>query len=254
MGGFAVQQDSQLEGPPRTLRPVKLLEMFRNNTLPWPKVSDDDIKDKSKADWIIKSLAIIQILWFATQMIGRWAQGLGTTTLELFTLGIVVAAVVIYVCNWERPFDVQMPIVIYAKDSVRIREEDCVSRVKWLSYVVWMDNEDLGTDWSWYVAIAICLVFGALHVAAWNFHFPSFTERLLWRISSVGVTVIPVVIVVIFDWLSESQLKGSFTWIAALFYTLFRLYMFVEMFASLREVPASVYQTPQWSQYFPSFG
>jgi hypothetical protein len=248
MGGFVVQQDSQPEGPPRTLRPEKLLEMFQNNTLPWPKVSNDDIKDKSKADWIIKSLAIIQILWFATQMIGRWAQGLGMTTLELFTLGIVVAAVVIYGCNWERPFDVQMPIIIYAKDSIRIRAEDCISRVNWL------EREDLGSKWSWCAEIAICLVFGALHVAAWDFHFPSFTERLLWRISSVGVTVIPVVIVVILEWRPGSWLEESNTWIAAPLYTLFRLYMFVEMFVSLREVPASVYQTPQWSQYFPSFG
>jgi hypothetical protein len=37
-------------------------------------------------------------------------------------------------------------------------------------------------------------------------------------------------------------------------YVLFRIYMFIEMFISLRAAPASVYQTPQWSQYFPSFG
>lgn len=37
-------------------------------------------------------------------------------------------------------------------------------------------------------------------------------------------------------------------------YAVFRLYMFIEMFVGLRSVPVSVYQTPQWSQYFPSLG
>jgi hypothetical protein len=247
MGGYVVQLNSQPEGPPHKVCPDTLLEMFQNKTLPWPKLSDDEINDKSKADWTIKSLAIIQILWFATQMIGRWVQGLGTTTLELFTLGIVISAVVTYICYWEKPFDIQVPVVIHAEASVRLRQRDC-------SGCVGFSIRENDSTWSLYVEIAICLVFGALHIAAWNFHFPSFTEQLLWRVSSVGVTAIPVLLLVLLEGILEGRLHESLFWVGASMYTLFRLYMFVEMFASLRAVPASVYQTPQWSQYFPSFG
>lgn len=38
---------------------------------------------------------------------------------------------------------------------------------------------------------------GALHIAAWNSHFPTPLERLLWRIASIGMCVFPLVIVMI---------------------------------------------------------
>lgn len=40
-------------------------------------------------------------------------------------------------------------------------------------------------------AIFILLAYGACHAAAWNTHFPSPVERLLWRISSVVMAVAP---------------------------------------------------------------
>lgn len=40
-------------------------------------------------------------------------------------------------------------------------------------------------------AIFILLAYGACHAAAWNTHFPSPVECLLWRISSVVIAVIP---------------------------------------------------------------
>lgn len=40
-------------------------------------------------------------------------------------------------------------------------------------------------------AIFILLAYGACHAAAWNTHFPSPVERLLWRISSVVMAVVP---------------------------------------------------------------
>ncbi|RPB06944.1 hypothetical protein P167DRAFT_530476 [Morchella conica CCBAS932] len=40
-------------------------------------------------------------------------------------------------------------------------------------------------------AILILLAYGACHAAAWNTHFPSPVERLLWRISSVVIAVVP---------------------------------------------------------------
>jgi len=39
----------------------------------------------------------------------------------------------------------------------------------------------------------IAAIFGALHCIAWNFHFPSHIEQLLWRIGSLTITLTPSV-------------------------------------------------------------
>ena len=43
----------------------------------------------------------------------------------------------------------------------------------------------------------VAVIFGALHCIAWNFHFPSDTEQLLWRIGSLTITLIPLAFVCI---------------------------------------------------------
>jgi hypothetical protein len=103
------------------------------------------------------------------------------------------------------------------------------------------------------------LIFGAIHIGGWNFHFASFAEQLIWRVASVSCTAIPPLVFLAVFYMG--QLKRKRLLVVALVvgggtvsYIVCRLCMFVEMFTSLRAVPASVYQTPQWSQYFPAFG
>jgi hypothetical protein len=36
------------------------------------------------------------------------------------------------------------------------------------------------------------MVFGAIHLAAWNFSFPSKVERIMWRMSSTAITLLPL--------------------------------------------------------------
>jgi len=43
----------------------------------------------------------------------------------------------------------------------------------------------------------VAVVFGALHLIAWQFHFPSHVEQLLWRIGSLVITAIPAVPLVV---------------------------------------------------------
>jgi hypothetical protein len=246
MGGFVVQNESSANDEPHRVRTETLLKLFQEEKLPWPTLSDAEINDRSKADWIVKSLAILQSLWFTTQLIGRWAQGLAVTTLELFTLGIVICAIITYSLSWEKPFDVQVPVVLITKDS--ILKEDRIDRLE-LS-----DTLDIEIPFLHKIGLlAVCLGFGAIHVGGWNFHFPSMTEQLLWRISSVACVSLPSTILLIIFYHSRI-IEDKILFGCLFLYALFRIYMFIEMFISLRAVPASVYQTPQWSQYFPSFG
>jgi hypothetical protein len=171
MGGFVIQQDHTSSVRHR-IQPEKLLEMFQIDALDWPTLSDADINDRSKADWITKGLALLQIVWFITQLIGRLAQGLAVTTLELFTLGIVGCAIVTYIAYWEKPFDVQMLVVLQANCSTSERYH--LDRVTLDS-----SSGQAGGSWVLWTSAAICVGFSAIHVGAWNFHFPSLAEKLL---------------------------------------------------------------------------
>ncbi|KAH7089946.1 hypothetical protein FB567DRAFT_315259 [Paraphoma chrysanthemicola] len=244
MGGFVFQDD--FDGAPRyRYNTYMLMRLLKSQQLPWPKSSDEEIDDRSKADWIMKSLALLQIVWFTTQVTGRWVQGLAVTTLELFTFSIVICGIVTYMASWKKPFDVQVPV------ATRVR------------YVPFADNNrttlndsyiSQGVDWLVWSAFIVCLVSGSIQISGWNFHFPSKTEQLLWRISSVACAVLPLLYFTLCLMRSLSTFEEKVAKKVFLsLYTLFRIYMFVEMFVSLRAAPTSVYQTPQWSQYFPSF-
>jgi hypothetical protein len=248
-GGYVTHNDSTNGKPCLRIQPEKLLQLFQTKAMLWPTLSDAEINDRSKADWILKTVALLQILWFTTQLIGRWAQGLAVTTLELFTFGIVICAIVTYIASWEKPFDVQVPVILKTEEI--IREQDLIDRVR-------LTENFSAEAFSWVkvVAVAVCLVFGGIHVAGWNFHFPSMAEQLLWRISSIACVVLPFTfyLATIFDESLGEITERTVSYGIISLYFLSRVYMFVEMFVSLRAAPASVYQTPQWSQYFPSFG
>ncbi|OAK96041.1 hypothetical protein IQ06DRAFT_352285 [Phaeosphaeriaceae sp. SRC1lsM3a] len=248
MGGFVVQSTPQQTERFR-LHPDKLFSMFKSGALPWPVIAEDEITSRSRADWFTKGITMVQILYFVTSLLGRWAQGLATTTLELFTLGLVVSAIITLVALWKKPFDVQVPIVLFNETS--FPKEDCINRVLMSS----LDDEFGEIWWVNVGGIVTCVAFGALHIAAWNFYFPSPTERLLWRISSVFCTVLLSCIMPFarLNEASHSRFDGVMFVLFAV-YILLRTYMFAEMFASLRAVPENVYQTPEWSQYFPFLG
>ncbi|KAF2864620.1 hypothetical protein BDV95DRAFT_509104, partial [Massariosphaeria phaeospora] len=100
MGGFIVEQDISARNMKvlQRILPSELWRLLQTGALPWSNVNidDQDIDDRSKADWIVKLLALAQILWFSAQLIGRSVQNLSVTMLELFTVAIVYCASITY--------------------------------------------------------------------------------------------------------------------------------------------------------------
>jgi hypothetical protein len=115
------------------------------------------------------------------------------------------------------------------------------------------------------------MAYGAIHVAAWDYFFPTALEQLFWHLSSVWVTfcagfwlltnllawVFPF-IDTIWVMFNERRLGWSGTGVITLLcilcgvsYILSRGFLVVEAFVSIREVPHRVYETPAWSQVFP---
>jgi hypothetical protein len=115
------------------------------------------------------------------------------------------------------------------------------------------------------------MAYGAIHVAAWNYFFPSQLEQLFWHMSSIWVTfcaafwLVTNLLAHIFPlidrvWVAynERRLNWMGTGVITLLcilcgvtYIASRGYIVVEAFISIRKVPKEVYQTPIWSQVFP---
>ena len=136
-------------------------------------------------------------------------------------------------------------------------------------------------DWpEWYRIInvptflgftAATFIYGGLHALAWSAHFESATEKLQWRISScVVMGGLPMILSIaglqhhtrIAFWQYHSALKRRLNGIfdSTLWYicivmivanVLARAYLVVECFINVFHLPAGVFDTPEWSTYFP---
>ena len=111
------------------------------------------------------------------------------------------------------------------------------------------------------------LLYGGLHLLAWKVPFASSAERILWRFSGIFITSAGI---------GFTGLKGYYEaqgrlvdksgdifpfviisfwcfcmFITCLGYLLARTFLVVECFLQLSRLPASAYETLEWSVYFP---
>ncbi|KAK0487614.1 hypothetical protein IW261DRAFT_1558667 [Armillaria novae-zelandiae] len=66
-------------------------------------IRDDSIKDRSKSDITAKAITVIQLIWFITQCIGRHAQNLPITLLEISTLAIATLSIILSLLWMNKP-------------------------------------------------------------------------------------------------------------------------------------------------------
>lgn len=123
------------------------------------------------------------------------------------------------------------------------------------------------------------LAYFGIHLAGWNFEFPTHVEKLLWRISSLtllGLLVFYLVAIVVGTFLAEyisrvyfknneektilgvaSLLPKSaafllhFPVVAA--YCIARTYIIVEGFVNLRALPSTAFESVNWPNFVPHF-
>jgi hypothetical protein len=117
------------------------------------------------------------------------------------------------------------------------------------------------------------LCYGAIHVAAWNDHFPSTAEKWLWRASASYIAFCGGLWVVLNfvvaqvprlndfweTWMDgektslESVGLGLVVFICGFSLVIARIFVVVEAFVSIRELPVEAYMTPEWTNIFPHF-
>ncbi|RXW20438.1 hypothetical protein EST38_g5427 [Candolleomyces aberdarensis] len=73
---------------------------------------DMEISDRSKGDVVTKGLTLLQTTWFIVQLGVRKMQNINVTLLEILTLAYAIMNLFVYIFWWDKPLNVQSPIVI----------------------------------------------------------------------------------------------------------------------------------------------
>jgi hypothetical protein len=137
--------------------------------------------------------------------------------------------------------------------------------------------------WKEIVALMVLpILYGGIHLMAWNFDFPTPEEQLLWKIACIGIPLmVPGYILGMIMgvslaglvWYVMVSVFGSVyvrgqditditgatvirmlrrtTYVMMAIGTIPRVYIVVESFIGLRQVPIGVYWTPAWLQMIP---
>ena len=257
-----------------------------------------EIQDRGKSDSLAKTLVLLQTSWFIIQCIARAREHLPVTHLEIVTLAYAAMNFVIYIFWWNKPLNVNRPVRVFRKLEPNAASDDGQPRrsrpIEWkltleaigenlatlfVLIVTGGDKIDLSREdrvpmfWAddrrgeyFYIADGIVLgvgvCFGAIHCIAWHFSFPTPTELLMWRISSVAITAVPVYIPLMMGlgvllgglmnfektgvtFFNFGPLSGGILYIIARAVTL------VLAFTSLRDLPPRAYKTIHWTTFIP---
>ncbi|KAK0712873.1 hypothetical protein B0T26DRAFT_649259, partial [Lasiosphaeria miniovina] len=120
MGGFAFDSDVASSGGDffpanrkrAALTALGLLRLAHVTPHLVPDVSTTQITDRSKANWLAKTVVALQALWFAAQVVSRLAAGLTVSLLELNTFAHAACTLVAYALWWHKPLDVAEPVLV----------------------------------------------------------------------------------------------------------------------------------------------
>jgi len=104
MGGFALHDKK--EDILRPVHPAQFMDRLQAGEFLFPKITQEEIADKSKGDGLTKSVAIVQILWFAIRLVTRFGLRWAAADVEVLTLGTCVVMLLVYGFWWHKPLSV----------------------------------------------------------------------------------------------------------------------------------------------------
>ena len=278
------------------LHPLLASDLTQDNIYSFTMPTEAEIKDKGKSDWFARSFVLLQTSWFVMQCIARAIEHLPVTHLEIVTLAYVAMNFVIYIFWRNKPANVDRPVRVFRKSEPREAQRlimEPMSEVQELAWeaigkglltifqfiigvqdgdvnlshedkvpIFWANSaadEQITAD---LITLGVCVCFGAIHCIAWLFSFPTHTELLIWRISSIAITAAPIYISLMF--FLAGLLGGildleksayivfySAPVIGGMLYVLARATTLVLAFTSLRDLLPGAYETVRWTTFIP---
>jgi len=225
------------------------MKLAKGNML--PPIDCGLCKERGKTDEIGKLFVIGQVSWFVLQCVGRKAAGLPVTLLVINTAVHVACAIGIYGLMWCKPQGASERIVI-AVEKCRTCESFLMQNTNGLCASV-PDVSEVGLQiesGSRPIGLTLSIlgiIYGGLHAVAWDAHFPSYAEQILWRVSVVAIIVLACCAISLYVWWRREALL---VWILVVS-TIPRLYLVIEAFISVRSLPVGAYQTVDWPDFLP---
>jgi hypothetical protein len=245
-----------------------------------PSLPSEDLDDLSKTNSMLKLITLGQILWLILQLIVRKTENLPSTQLEIAVLAFSVLSLASYLILWSKPQDIQTCFYTTAARRPLAQDVEDLGHLgpvnagpfrsqPWIpsNYVNWDAAGNFMFVAGGFSGLSL---FGALHCLAWDSHFPTSVERLLWRISSIYTasagTIVALVGIGILGLDKAIKFKSSKTnsfWstqtvmfsISSVLilggYLICRLYLTVEIFRSLFFSPPEAFISTDWPSYLP---
>ncbi|KAF7292687.1 hypothetical protein MIND_01166900 [Mycena indigotica] len=256
-------------------------------------ISEEEILDRSQGDAFSKTVALLQALWFVVQCLARLQQHLPLTELEVVTLAFASINAVNWLLWWSKPLDVRAPIRVgpTARAIEPSGREFVALDIEWGPHVKgkrsfvdkfysllgmstqrdyfndpavptfffasYMDDAE---KYSPLIAMLVAALFSAVHCAAWRSHFLSVAEMWLWRVSSLLLGVVPMIVLLVYS----DGVTWTFTWIAYGYKTALIIYalgsalyiparavLIVLPLIALRDLSDAAYLDVDWNKYLP---
>lgn len=223
-GGFVLQTP---DFPAFPINATSIHYLCTNKWIQPPAITKRDIWDRSKADRLAKTIALLQTGWTLLQIVARATSGLSITPLELFTVAFVVPTVATTYFWANKPQNVAEPTVIKVdwlisdlliKAGDAAREPYVDTPMDFVEKPVWQGwfrrksllhyggltrrpLERIPNDYSpppptgmeATIVWVISVVHATVHVLGWSFPFPTEAETIIWRTSSLVLLVVMVI-------------------------------------------------------------
>ena len=261
--GFCTRTRMQRKEAP--CPPEVLGGLIESGDITGPPISEKELRSRGETNDISRLIAVLQIAWFGLQILFRAIQHYQITALEIMTTAFVFCSFFIYGFYWNQPQNVEYPVfldiedkevpeLISAKDNTG-GEPGPVTRTNTATRLTKGVRGLVEDAVPMTLLLLFACGFGAMHCLAWNAPFPTFMEKLAWRVCSVSTTSLPAVA---FLWAFLFKDKQDFVSIfplALLFvcYVIGRITTVVLAFMALRALPPDAYRMVNWSNYLPHF-
>jgi hypothetical protein len=223
MGGFWLRPRDSTSFP---INAAQLLYLVQEKHITLPTLTKEEIWDRSKADRFAKIFACFQIGWLVLQCLGRAAQKLPITPLEIGTMGFAIPSVATFMLWISKPKDIDVPTFLDIPESTselleRIKPQlpyswrqtplDCISavnrpsftseiilntprwpgRTSFLGPSMRIRNDIFGLKYTVLDQVfvgATWIGYAGVHMSAWSFPFPTQVEKILWRVACLTMT------------------------------------------------------------------